>query len=271
MPTYERKFDYPPIRGDLEGLREWAFQFIKSLHLADSPDNNPIGNPLEVGEDDTTVGVVKIYGGGAGDDGAESYWYLGSDDDTNIEYYHIKVVADDWFFGTSAGGVANGSFRYDRGLGEWFFREGLLGVGWNDNTNGTIEIYGDGTASTSGGEIKLFLAADHDAAYIDSFRIRVYQDDPQIGPAGNIDSISCNYTGSGGIYKWTVEDQMEFIEAVKLLEKSTDPAAPAEGEAIVWMSDGTGKGDDGDVLIASTAGGVTKWGTLFDHSGGAAW
>ena len=54
-------------------------------------------------------------------------------------------------------------------------------------------------------------------------------------------------------------------------EVSADPAQPAEGHYKVWMSDGTGKGDDGDILIASTVGGVTRWGTLFDHSTGAGW
>jgi hypothetical protein len=58
---------------------------------------------------------------------------------------------------------------------------------------------------------------------------------------------------------------------IKLVERSSDPSAPAEGECIIWMSDGIDKGDDGDVMIASTAGGVTKYGTLFDHSGGSAW
>jgi len=37
------------------------------------------------------------------------------------------------------------------------------------------------------------------------------------------------------------------------------------------MADGSGKGDDGDVLIASNPDGTTKWGTLFDYSGGGAW
>ena len=55
------------------------------------------------------------------------------------------------------------------------------------------------------------------------------------------------------------------------LEKSADPAEPAEGGFVIWMSDGTGKGDDGDVLIASKAGGATKYATLFDHSGGDSW
>jgi len=57
----------------------------------------------------------------------------------------------------------------------------------------------------------------------------------------------------------------------KGLEKSSDPPQPSEGQFVIWMSDGTGKGDDGDILIASTAGGATKYATLFDHSGGGAW
>lgn len=62
-----------------------------------------------------------------------------------------------------------------------------------------------------------------------------------------------------------------WVQNISLLERSSDPSEPAEGYAVIWMSDGTGKGDDGDVLIASKAGGTTKWGTLFDHSAGNAW
>ena len=58
---------------------------------------------------------------------------------------------------------------------------------------------------------------------------------------------------------------------LKGLERSSDPLEPAEGEFVIWMSDGTGKGDDGDIMIASKAGGTTNYGTLFDHSLGAAW
>tara|TARA_R100000329_G_scaffold77620_1_gene66681 strand:- start:322 stop:648 length:327 start_codon:yes stop_codon:yes gene_type:complete len=54
---------------------------------------------------------------------------------------------------------------------------------------------------------------------------------------------------------------------VKVKEASSDPANPAEGEAVIWMSDGTGTGDDGDILIKITAGGVTKTATLVDFSG----
>tara|TARA_R110000824_G_scaffold399354_1_gene604739 strand:+ start:81 stop:320 length:240 start_codon:yes stop_codon:yes gene_type:complete len=49
-------------------------------------------------------------------------------------------------------------------------------------------------------------------------------------------------------------------------EKSADPASPSEGHAVIWMSDGTGAGDDGDILIKITAGGATETATLVDFS-----
>lgn len=62
-----------------------------------------------------------------------------------------------------------------------------------------------------------------------------------------------------------------FHDRIRLLERTSDPAKPAEGNMIVWMSDGTGLGDDGDIIIASTAGGVTNYAILFDHSAGTIW
>lgn len=66
-------------------------------------------------------------------------------------------------------------------------------------------------------------------------------------------------------------DNITVMQFFKLLERSADPSQPAEGECVIWLSDGTGKGDDGDLMIAGTAGGSTKYGTLFNHSGGTPW
>jgi len=55
------------------------------------------------------------------------------------------------------------------------------------------------------------------------------------------------------------------------MERSSDPTEPSENQFVIWMSDGTGKGDAGDIMIASKAGGTTNYGTLFDHSGGTGW
>jgi hypothetical protein len=51
-----------------------------------------------------------------------------------------------------------------------------------------------------------------------------------------------------------------------LTEKSADPSNPAEGQSVIWQSDGTGSGDDGDIMVKITAGGVTKTATLLDFS-----
>ena len=54
------------------------------------------------------------------------------------------------------------------------------------------------------------------------------------------------------------------------LERSSDPAEPAEGYFVMWMSDGSEKGDDGDVLIASNPDGTCKYSIVFDYSAGTA-
>jgi len=58
---------------------------------------------------------------------------------------------------------------------------------------------------------------------------------------------------------------------ISLLEQSSNPDAPADGQAVIWLSDGSGYGDAGDVMIASTTSSVTRYGTLFDYSGGTLW
>lgn len=49
-------------------------------------------------------------------------------------------------------------------------------------------------------------------------------------------------------------------------ELSADPADPAEGSHVIWQSDGSGSGDDGDIMVKITAGGSTKTTTLLDFS-----
>ena len=51
-----------------------------------------------------------------------------------------------------------------------------------------------------------------------------------------------------------------------LKESSADPDGPNEGRSVIWMSDGTGSGDDGDIMVKIAAGGATKTATLIDFS-----
>jgi hypothetical protein len=54
-----------------------------------------------------------------------------------------------------------------------------------------------------------------------------------------------------------------FIEGS---EQPADPANPVEGRYRLWQSNGVGTGDDGDIMMKITAGGVTKTVTLVDFS-----
>ena len=66
-------------------------------------------------------------------------------------------------------------------------------------------------------------------------------------------------------FKTTLADVGSFILG-NGVEKSADPSDPAEGQWVMWMSDGTGSGGDGDILMKVTAAGVTKFITLLDFS-----
>ena len=69
----------------------------------------------------------------------------------------------------------------------------------------------------------------------------------------------------------TLQITLTEFNPLLFAELSADPDAPAEGKMSIWMSDGTEKGDDGDLIVAATAGGVTKWGILWDFSGASSW
>tara|TARA_B100000214_G_scaffold318027_1_gene252142 strand:+ start:5309 stop:6043 length:735 start_codon:yes stop_codon:yes gene_type:complete len=75
---------------------------------------------------------------------------------------------------------------------------------------------------------------------------------------------STNRLGINGVGSPATE--LHIDGALTLNEKSSDPSDPAEGQSVLWMSDGTGTGDDGDILMKITAGGVTKTVTLVDFS-----
>lgn len=72
--------------------------------------------------------------------------------------------------------------------------------------------------------------------------------------------------GKVGIGTNTPASELHVNGALTLTEKSSDPSDPAEGNSVLWMSDGTGSGDDGDIMMKITAGGVTKTITLVDFS-----
>jgi hypothetical protein len=72
-----------------------------------------------------------------------------------------------------------------------------IGVGVADTTAGIVTLFGDGTASTSGGSLVLASAADHDTTY-NYYHINVFEDDMRMGRAGS-DDLTIASDGNVGI------------------------------------------------------------------------
>ena len=78
--------------------------------------------------------------------------------------------------------------------------------------------------------------------------------------------VDYNSSYTGAQVDAAVEAKMTGYTEIALLEQSADPADPADGTSVIWMSDGTGSGDDGDIMMKITAATVTKTVTLIDYS-----
>jgi len=79
-------------------------------------------------------------------------------------------------------------------------------------------------------------------------------------------AIVIDYNGNIGIGITSPDTILDINGAFTFRELSADPSDPDEGSAVLWMSDGTGSGDDGDIMLKITAGGSTKTTTLVDFS-----
>ncbi len=69
------------------------------------------------------------------------------------------------------------------------------------------------------------------------------------------------------VWRYFFQTIYEMSWAAYLKARSSDPATPARGRAVIWLSDGTEAGDDGDIMVTITsAAGTTKTTTLVDFS-----
>jgi hypothetical protein len=189
-----------------------------------------------------------------------------SDDGTLIINGATEVQIHDnghQVFGTNSNGIFVGRWESAGG-------EARMDIGTPGLANGRLLIYGDN--DDEGGHINLYTAANYDTD-INIFTIKALEDDLWIGWTNQPDALKFTGNGAAVTASFSVGLTGTTIDAsvLGLLERAADPTEPTEGTAVIWMSDGSGKGDDGDIMIASQAGGVTKYGTIFDHSGGGSW
>jgi hypothetical protein len=128
------------------------------------------------------------------------------------------------------------------------------------NNNSTFGYY-SGRLITTGDGNSLFGYQTGDNLTTGSYNII-------IGYDLNASASNVNYElNIGDTIKGSLSTNIAgFVGGMELTERSSDPADPAEGKSVMWQSDGTGSGDDGDILLKITAGGTTKTATLVDFS-----
>jgi hypothetical protein len=146
-----------------------------------------------------------------------------------------------------------------------------LRIQGNDLTGSAVAIRNDAAITIP--SASAFVADNHGV----TSSVALFNDNQQLvfGAAGATDSYlqwdgsELDVYSSAGINLGSSNTTTTgTIEGTGLIlgEKSADPADPAEGKSIIWQSDGTGAGDDGDIMIKITAGATTKTVTLVDFS-----
>ena len=126
---------------------------------------------------------------------------------------------------------------------------------------------GDDADTTGSGGIRDYVSGHHGtltngAAIIDETGLSSDQ----------LDSFKTSASGSFGLGFQSPEETLHVYGNTKLegplilKERTYDPDNPEEGSSVLWMSNGHGSGDDGDIMIKITAGGVTKTVTIVDFS-----
>jgi hypothetical protein len=183
-----------------------------------------------------------------------------------------------WMSGTST----------SSGRGETFYRESIGGIGLRYDTNPiTLSLYGTYTDASNYERLSIGYTGSifdimSEAAGSGTDRgvrlrnqsgdtlVQVQDDFVRIGGsgAGAVVEIDGEHLRPRSPGEAALGDTAYGWDSLWLEERSSDPVDPAEGESVMWQSNGTGTGDDGDLYAKFTAGGVTKTVQITDFSSG---
>jgi hypothetical protein len=78
--------------------------------------------------------------------------------------------------------------------------------------------------------------------------------------------MTIDQNGNVGIGNTEPDTILDINGALTQRPLSADPSDPDAGNSVMWVSDGTGSGDEGDVMMKITVGETTKTITLVDYS-----
>jgi len=128
-------------------------------------------------------------------------------------------------------------------------------------TEGDVKVYGAKITSLSNQEVSE-NTFDYDNLELYNCEFNTAKD---VIFEGKASVYNCRKTNDTELKSTT---SIKYLSAniTNLTELSADPANPVEGNSVMWQSDGTGAGGDGDIMMKITAGGVTKTITLADYS-----
>ena len=80
-----------------------------------------------------------------------------------------------------------------------------------------------------------------------------WPDLPSFGglPSTGVVLLDTSLTDEYTLMATPIAGETANADQLRFLERSSDPIMGTEGDGVIWMSDGFGAGDDGDILVAS--------------------
>ena len=233
---------------DAGGIHNVGISFRALRNITTGDYNVCIGT--QAGEDITTQSFNTLIGAYAGQNvtGSENT-IIGT-----LAFRYGAAESYNTIIGSQAVGASGTSASYTTAIGN----NALL----NYTDTGNMTVIGqnggryllNGSTSNTGGNQCTWIGEG----------VRAVTTDDQ-------NSVVIGYMGEGKGSNTTVIGNSSTTDAYvwgtpHWYERASDPSDPGEGEWVMWMSDGTGAGDDGDIMFKITAGATTKSGTLLDFS-----
>jgi hypothetical protein len=187
-------------------------------------------------------------------------------DDTDYEHLVLGWNNDVAEIGTIKGGeatVRNIQFTTGGTVRLTLGSTGAIATVFRGSSSGYFQSYGSGFAF--GGSAQSGVLTNNGADLNSASRLGFSSGDasfqaPDVALRRNAAGVIEVDNGTAGQFRDLI------VRGLLIAEQSSDPADPAEGRSVFWQSDGTGAGDDGDIMVKITAGGVTKTATLIDFS-----
>ena len=238
---------------------------------------------VDLGLSDNTFGELRLYGNGTGSSqGGLIRMYTAADYDSSIDFFNMKVTADDWHLEKGNG---DDILSYFGGSNELRFGSTLayVSVGASDSSKGSLYLWSDGTGSVNGGELRIYNAPDHDTN-VNYYSIYAESGDLLIS-YGSTDFLQYDETASqwlmprsGGLdvtgnitTSGTVDGRDVAADGTKLdgIEAgATADQTASEILTAIKTVDGSGSGLDADLLDGIHATGLVSNNYFQDNSGG---